>query len=71
MTGGVGENSATLRADVAAGLEFLGVALEEKVNEATTSDALISARSARVPVAVVSASEDVEVAREADRVLSA
>lgn len=71
MTGGVGENSATLRSDVAAGLDFLGVALEEEANDVTTSDALISAGTTEVPVAVVSASEDVEVARETERVLSA
>jgi acetate kinase len=70
MTGGVGENSARLRADVAAGLEFLGVVLEEEVNEVTTSDGLISAGTAEVSVVVVSASEDVEVARETDRALS-
>jgi acetate kinase len=70
MTGGVGENAAVLRSDVVAGLDYLGLALEQEANEVTTSDGIISAGTARVPVAVVTASEDLEVARETERVLS-
>ena len=70
MTGGIGEHAAVLRSDVVAGLDHLGLALEQEANEVTTSDGIISAGTAKVPVAVVTASEDLEVARETERVLS-
>ena len=70
MTGGVGENAAVLRSDVLAGLDHLGVALEHEANEVTTSDGIISAGTATVPVVVVTAAEDLQVARETERVLS-
>ncbi len=69
MTGGVGQHAPVLRADVAAGLDFLGVSVEAEVNEVTTGDAIISAGAAAVSCVVVSASEDIEVAREVERVV--
>ena len=58
-----------MRSDVVTPLAHLGLALEQEANEVTTSDGIISAGTARVPVVVVTASEDLEVARETERVL--
>jgi acetate kinase len=64
FTGGAGEGSARLRHDTCSGLEFLGVALDDSVNEADEiGDRLLSPRELGVAVAVVTAREDIEIAR--------
>ena len=71
FTGGVGENSAEVRARGAAGLAFLGVAVDEGRNAAATGDALVGAAGAKVQTVVVSAREDLEIAREVRAVMGA
>jgi acetate kinase len=68
FTGGMGEHSPELRAAAARRLFHLGVELEAAANLAT-ADADISAEGAVVRTVVVTAREDVEVAREVGRVL--
>jgi acetate kinase len=63
FTGGVGEHAPAVRAAAAAGLDFAGVAIDADANEAARGDADISAHGARVRTLVVTAREDVEVAR--------
>jgi acetate kinase len=71
FTGGAGENSARLRADGCRGLEFLGVAVDDAANERRDgiADRLVSPAGAPVAVAVVTAREDVEIARQVRKVL--
>ena len=69
FTGGVGENSTVVRAEAVAGLRFLGVELDPKLNSTVTGDADISAKGAPARVLVVRAREDVEVARDVRRSL--
>jgi acetate kinase len=69
FTGGVGENSARVRAAVCAQLGFLGVELDTDGNERCRDDAVIGTAGSRTPVTVVRAREDFEMAREARRVL--
>ena len=64
FTGGVGERSPEVRALAAAGLEFLGVALDPPRNEAARGDADIGARGAAAGAWVIEAREDLEVARQ-------
>jgi acetate kinase len=71
FTGGVGENAAPVRAATVAGLRFLGLEIGPTLNASLTNDADISAPGARVPTLVIKAREDIEVAREVRRVLSA
>src|SRR2546429_5402184 len=71
FTGGVGENSAPVRAAAVAGLRFLGVELGPALNASPRPDRGIDAPGAQVPTLVVKAREDVEVAREVRRVLAA
>jgi acetate kinase len=65
FTGGIGEHQPQVRAEAAAGLGFLGVAIDPARNdEATGGDTEISASSAKVRTLVVTAREDVEIARQ-------
>lgn len=70
FTGGVGENSAPIRARVAQGLGFLGVALDPARNQAAQEDGDVSADGARVRALVVHAREDLEIARQVRAVLA-
>jgi acetate kinase len=63
ITGGMGEHSPELRAAAAARLGHLGVELDAGQSE-VEGDADITADGARVHTVVVTAAEDVEVARE-------
>ena len=64
FTGGVGENAVEVRRRAAAGLTYLGVALDEKRNGAGPADREIGAAGAGVKTLVVAAREDLEIARE-------
>ena len=69
FTGGVGEHAAPVRARAARRLDFLGVALDEGANQAAQSDADITAAGAPVRALVITAREDLEIARGARQVL--
>lgn len=71
FTGGVGERGAGVRTAAAAGLGFLGVALDGERNQAVEGDADVSAVGARVRTLVVRAREDLEIARQVRAVLDA
>jgi acetate kinase len=70
FTGGVGEHAPEIRARTAAGLEFLGVALDPDANAAATADAEIGAPAAPARTLVVTAREDLEVARQVRALLA-
>ncbi|HXS64945.1 MAG TPA: acetate/propionate family kinase [Streptosporangiaceae bacterium] len=65
FTGGVGEHDAGIRAGAAAGLGFLGVAVDPGRNVAATGDTEITAAGAPVRTLRITAREDVEIARQA------
>ncbi|HEY1419542.1 MAG TPA: acetate/propionate family kinase [Candidatus Dormibacteraeota bacterium] len=71
FTGGVGENSPAVRAAAVSGLRFLGIEIGPTLNASLGPDSDISAPGAKVPTLVIKAREDIEVAREVRRVLSA
>jgi acetate kinase len=64
FTGGVGEHAPAVRAAAAAGLGFLGVTLDGAPNAAARADADIGAAGAAVRAFVVTAREDLEMARQ-------
>jgi len=70
FTGGVGEHAAEIRARVAEGLGFLGVKLDDERNARAHADAEIGADGAAVRALVVTAREDLEVARLTREALS-
>jgi len=63
FTGGVGEHAPEVRAAVAARLGYLGVGLDAAANATVRADASISAEGAPVATLVVTAREDLEIAR--------
>jgi len=69
FTGGVGENSAEIRARAMAGLGFLGVAEDAARNAEGTGDREIGAPGAPVRSLVIAAREDLEIARQVRQVL--
>ncbi|HEY3210014.1 MAG TPA: acetate/propionate family kinase [Actinomycetota bacterium] len=72
FTAGVGEGSALIRDRACRRLGFLGVELDHDRNEsAGQEDANLSPHDAAVPVLLVHAREDLEIAREVRRVVGA
>ena len=69
--GGVGEASGAVRARAAAGLGFLGIALDAAANEGGRGDREIGAAGAAVRALVIEAREDLEIARGVGRALAA
>ena len=67
----MGEHSPVLRAAAAARLGHLGVELAATARSTSAADADITADGARARTVVVTAAEDVEVARETRAVLGA
>ena len=68
FTGGAGEASSQLRADTCAGLDFLGIDLDERANTDLQGEGVVSA-GGPVTVAVVRAREDLEMSRQARALL--
>jgi acetate kinase len=65
FTAGVGENAAPVRAAAVAGLETLGLAVDDKLNAVRGDEPrLISPAGARVKVAVVPTDEELEIATQ-------
>ncbi|HUC27007.1 MAG TPA: acetate/propionate family kinase [Streptosporangiaceae bacterium] len=69
FTGGVGEHSSQVRAAASAGLEFLGLTLDPDRNQ-VTADTIISRDDSAAAVLVITAREDIEMARQARRALA-
>ena len=68
FTGGIGENSARLRAACCHGLEFLGIALDPELNERGSGDRLVS--NGLVAVIALATNEELIVARRAFQLLT-
>ena len=62
FSGGVGENSAEIHANVCNGLEFLGIELDEAANSGCSSERIIS--TGRVKVLIVNADEEQMIAKD-------
>jgi acetate kinase len=56
--GGIGENSVDVRADVSAGLTFLGAHVDPARNDASNADAIVSPPQCAVPVLRIHTRED-------------
>jgi acetate kinase len=69
FTGGVGEHSAMVRQRAAERLGFLGVAIDRHRNDAVRGDGDISAAGTAARTLVITAREDLQIAREARHLL--
>jgi acetate kinase len=70
FTAGVGEHSARLRAEICRRVDFLGVVLDEAANDGLQGEADIAAPTSSVRIHVVTAREDVVVARQVRALLN-
>jgi acetate kinase len=70
FTGGVGEHAPEIRSRTAAGLGFLGVSLDAAHNDGASADSEVGAAGACVRTLVITAREDVEIARQVRVALS-
>ncbi|PID97115.1 MAG: acetate kinase [Actinomycetales bacterium] len=64
FTGGIGEHSPLLRAEVVDHLGLLGVTLDPGRNESGSAERRVSADDSQVPVFVVPTNEELEIARQ-------
>jgi acetate kinase len=71
FTGGIGENGATVRSAVCAGLEWFGIALDAAANARAKGECSIGAAECRTQIWVVPTNEEIVVARQAKRLLEA
>jgi acetate kinase len=71
FTGGVGEGSAVIRQRAAGRLAYLGVAVDTRRNDHACGDRDITAATATVRTLVITARENLQIADEARRLLSA
>lgn len=69
FTGGIGENSPIIRAEICAGLQHLGIQLEAPANQCNA--AMLSLSSGKCDVRIVEADEDLEIALHSRRLMSA
>lgn len=69
FTGGIGEHDAATRAEVCAGMEWLGVKLDVSKNAAVKGESVISAAESAVRVQVIPAEEDRMIARHVRRIM--
>jgi acetate kinase len=70
FTGGIGENSAAMRAAVCANLEWFGIALDVTRNAQAKGEATIHADGSRVQLWIMPTNEELIVARQAKAVLA-
>jgi acetate kinase len=71
FTGGIGENSAEIRARIANGLEWMGLELDAAANEAHTAgvEGRISTESSRLQAWVIPTNEELLIARDTARLV--
>jgi len=69
FTGGIGENSSRLRAEVCLGLECVGVRLDDRRNADEKPDADLATPDSPARVLVIHTCEDLMIAREARRMI--
>ena len=70
FAGGIGENGAMIRKEVCAGLEELGIKLDETKNAGARTEQRISADDSRTQVWIVPTNEEIVVARLAKETLA-
>ncbi len=70
FTAGIGENSATVRENVIAGLQCFGAELDMELNQTCRSEMIVSKASSKVKVLVIPTNEEVMIARDALRLIS-
>lgn len=68
FTGGIGEHSSVIRAEISAGLQHLGVLLNDAANQGNAANVALS--TGRCDVRIIEANEDLEIALHSRRLTS-
>jgi acetate kinase len=72
FAGGIGENSATIRAGICKGMEWAGIKIDEAKNQALNGrDGSIGATDSRIDVMVIPTNEELMIARDTARCVAA
>ncbi len=71
FTAGIGENSSFIRAKVLKGLQFMGVYWDPDLNKVTGKEAFLNYSYSPVKVLVIPTNEEIMIARDVMRVISA
>lgn len=69
FTAGIGENCPWVRKKVMENMDFLGVALDERLNESAAGETLISTPSSKVALWVIPTNEELMIATETKAIL--
>ncbi|WP_294081367.1 acetate/propionate family kinase [Proteiniphilum sp. UBA5384] len=70
FTGGVGENQAVTRRDVCRNMEYMGIELDEALNDAVHGkEAVISKPSSKVKVVIIPTDEELTIANDTIKIL--
>ena len=65
FTGGVGENQAVTRSDVCKNMEFMGIELDEELNNSVRAkEVVISKPTSKVKVLIIPTDEELTIARD-------
>ena len=71
MTGGIGENSDTMRREILHGLEHLGVELDDKKNDGTRAKEVnIAKDGAKIKIYICPTNEELMIARDTKEIIS-
>ena len=70
FTGGVGENQAVTRRDVCRGMEYMGIELDEELNDSVRAkEVVISKPTSKVKVLIIPTDEELSIANDTIEVL--
>ncbi len=70
FTGGVGENQAVTRRDVCRGMEYMGIELDEKLNDSVRAkEVVISKPTSKVKVLIIPTDEELSIANDTIEIL--
>ncbi|MGK9476660.1 acetate/propionate family kinase [Melioribacter sp. OK-6-Me] len=69
FTGGIGENSAMVRRDVCADLEFLGIKLDDNLNQNPVGEAIISSGDSGVKILRIPTNEELVIALDTEKIV--
>ena len=70
FTGGIGENSVNVRKDVCSNMEFLGIKIDESLNEKVKGECSISSPDSKVNVLRIPTNEELVIARDTEKIVT-
>lgn len=69
FTGGIGENSVKVRKDVCHDLEFLGIELDDELNNNVKGEAIITMQNTKTKVLRIPTNEELVIAMDTEQIV--